>query len=107
MKRTKEELLNSVREHGGETPDEYTISLLEDIADSFLDEAVDNSEELAALQEANKTLTEARDALQVAYDTLKKSYADRFTLQEEDVKTEDEKEEEEAEAVETYDSIFE
>lgn len=109
MKRSKEELLQMVRDHGGETPDEFCVGMLEDIADSFVD-AVDNTEELATLQAANEELTAANANLQSAYDTLMKNYADRFTLKESDVKdetqTKEEKEEEAAEAVDSYDSIF-
>ena len=108
MKRTKDELLEAVRAHGGETPDDFTISMLEDISDSWVDEVVDNTEELEGLKAANAELTTAKDALQAAYDELKKSYADRFTLKEE---TEEDKEEatedEEDEVVDTFDSIFE
>lgn len=103
MKRTKEEILQTIREHGGDTPDDFTISMLEDIADSFVDvvETVDTADELA-------TLTEAHENLQKAYDALKKSYADRFVLKEDEIetKTEEEKEEEAAESVDSYDSIF-
>lgn len=110
MKRTKEELLQAVREHGGDTPDDFTIALLEDIADSVSD-AVDRSDEVEALTAANAELTTAKDALQAAYDSLKKSYADRFTLTDEEVKdetqTEEEKAEEEAAEVDSYDTIFE
>lgn len=103
MKRTKEELLNVIREHGGETPDDFTIAMLEDVADSFLD-VVDNTEELESLKTANAELTTAKDALESAYNELKKSYADRFTLKEEKEEKTEEVEEEVIE--ETYDSIF-
>lgn len=112
MKRSKEELLNAVREHGGETPDDFTISMLEDIADSFNDG--DNSEEIESLKSANadltatnKSLTTASAELQASYDSLKKAYADRFTLKEEDVE-EDKKDDgpAEEEVTESYDSIF-
>lgn len=108
MKRSKEELLTSIREHGGETPDDFTISLLEDVADSFVEGVEDKTEELAAAQAANEEMKTAMDAIQTAYDALKKSYADRFTLKEEEIetKTEEEKEEEEAESIEAFDSIF-
>lgn len=112
MKRSKEELLNAVREHGGETPDDFTIAMLEDIADSFNDG--DNSEEIESLKSANadltaanETLTTASAELQASYDSLKKAYADRFTLKEEDVeegKKDDGPAEEEV--TESYDSIF-
>lgn len=109
MKRSKDELLQAVREHGGDTPDEFTISLLEDIADSVSD-VVDRTDEVNALTAANAELTTAKDTLQAAYDTLKKSYADRFTLSDKEVKeetqTEEEKVEEEAAQVDSYDSIF-
>ena len=109
MKKTKEELLDAVRTHGGDSPDDFTISMLEDIADSFDVPAVeDKTAEVEALTAANAELTAAQASLQEAYDALKKSYADRFTLKEEE-KTEEDKVEEEAEPEtdETFDSIFE
>lgn len=110
MKLSKEELLTKVREHGGDSPDDFTISMLEDIADSIDDTIVDNSAELEALQTTNSELTAAKDTLQAAYDALKVAYADRFTLKEEEVKEEtvddEEKEREEAESVESFDDIF-
>lgn len=112
MKRSKDELLNAIREHGGDTPDDFTIAMLEDIADSFIEG--DNSEELESLRSANADLTAANESLttasaelQASYDSLKKAYADRFTLKEEDVeegKKDDEPAEEEV--TESYDSIF-
>ena len=112
MKRSKDELLNAIREHGGDTPDDFTIAMLEDIADSFIEG--DNSEELESLRSANADLTAANESLntasaelQASYDSLKKAYADRFTLKEEDVeegKKDDEPDEEEV--TESYDSIF-
>ena len=110
MKKTKEELLEAVRTHGGETPDDFTIAMLEDIADSFdVPEVEDKTAEVEALTKANADLTAAQASLQEAYDALKKSYADRFTLKEEEKETEDKKEEAEPEVDEddTFDSIFE
>lgn len=109
MKKTKEELLEAVRAHGGETPDDFTISMLEDIADSFeVPEVEDKTAEVEALTKANADLTAAQASLQEAYDALKKSYADRFTLKEEEKTEEDKKEEEvEPETDETFESIFE
>ena len=112
MKRSKEELLNAVREHGGDTPDDFTIAMLEDIADSFIEG--DNSEELESLKTANAELTAANESLttataelQASYDSLKKAYADRFTLKEEDVEEETKDDEPaEEEVTESYDSIF-
>ena len=112
MKRSKDELLNAIREHGGETPDDFTISMLEDIADSFIEG--DNSEELESLRSANadlaaanESLTTASAELQASYDSLKKAYADRFTLKEEDVEEETKDDEPaEEEVTESYDSIF-
>lgn len=111
MKRTKEELLEAVRTHGGDTPDDFTIAMLEDIADSFdAPEVEDKTAEVEALTAANAELTAAKDSLEEAYNALKKSYADRFTLKEEE-KTEEDKAEEdnepEPETLETFDSIFE
>ena len=112
MKRSKEELLNAIREHGGDTPDDFTIAMLEDIADSFIEG--DNSEELESLKSANAELTAANESLttataelQASYDNLKKAYADRFTLKEEDVEEETKDDEPaEEEVTESYDSIF-
>lgn len=112
MKRSKEELLNAIREHGGDTPDDFTIAMLEDIADSFIEG--DNSEELESLKTANAELTAANESLttataelQASYDNLKKAYADRFTLKEEDVEEETKDDEPaEEEVTESYDSIF-
>ena len=112
MKRSKDELLNAIREHGGETPDDFTIAMLEDIADSFIEG--DNSEELESLKSANAELTAANESLttataelQASYDNLKKAYADRFTLKEEDVEEETKDDEPaEEEVTESYDSIF-
>ena len=112
MKRSKEELLNAIREHGGETPDDFTIAMLEEIADSFIEG--DNSEEIESLKSANAELTAANESLttataelQASYDSLKKAYADRFTLKEEDVEEETKDDEPaEEEVTESYDSIF-
>lgn len=112
MKRSKDELLNAIREHGGDTPDDFTIAMLEDIADSFIEG--DNSEELESLKTANAELTAANESLttataelQASYDNLKKAYADRFTLKEEDVEEETKDDEPaEEEVTESYDSIF-
>ena len=112
MKRSKDELLNAIREHGGETPDDFTISMLEDIADSFIEG--DNSEELESLKSVNAELTAANESLntataelQASYDNLKKAYADRFTLKEEDVEEETKDDEPaEEEVTESYDTIF-
>lgn len=112
MKRSKEELLTAIREHGGESPDDFTIAMLEDVSDSFSEG--DNSEELESLRTANadlvaanESLTTASAELQASYDSLKKAYADRFTLKEEEVE-EETKDEPAAEEVstESYDSIF-
>lgn len=111
MKRSKDELLQSIREHGGETPDEFVVNLLADITDSF-DDSANTAAQIAALNTTIGEMTAAKDALQVAYDALKRDYADRFTLgdtgaaaDKADTSKED-KEREAAESVETYDSIF-
>lgn len=105
MRITKEELLAKVRDKAGETPDEYSISLMEDIADSF--DPVDNTK----IDE----LQTAMSSLQSAYDALKKSYADRFTMAADKAEEiVEEKAEEEVEAdpyrvdedADTYTSIF-
>lgn len=109
MKKSKDELLQSIREHGGDSPDDFVVSLLEDVTDSFV-EAVDNSAEIAAMQATIGELTAAKDTLQAAYDAMKRSYADRFTLTENEVKneteTKEDKEREAAESVDSFDSIF-
>lgn len=88
MKMTKDELLAKVRENGGDSPDDFTIGLLEDISDS-MDEAI------------VETLTAEKQKLEEDYTALKKAYADRFTIKEDDKSKDDE-----VEVVETYDSIF-
>lgn len=93
MKLTKDELIAKVREHGGEEPDDFTISMLEDIADSFEETSAD----IAALQEA-------KDSIEAAYNALKKAYADRFVVTE--TETEESESEPDDENIETYDSIF-
>lgn len=60
MKRTKEELLQSLKDFIGEDESENAIAFLEDFSDSF----VDNSEELVEV--TNK------------YNSLKKRYKERF-----------------------------
>ena len=60
MKRTKEELLQSLRGFIGEDESENAIAFLEDFSDSF----TDNSEELVEV--TNK------------YNSLKKRYKERF-----------------------------
>ena len=60
MKRTKEELLQSLKGFIGEDESENAIAFLEDFSDSF----ADNSEELAEV--INK------------YNSLKKRYKERF-----------------------------
>lgn len=60
MKRTKEELLKSLKSFIGEDESENAIAFLEDFSDSF----TDNSEEL--IEVTNK------------YNSLKKRYKDRF-----------------------------
>lgn len=60
MKRTKEELLQSLKGFIGEDESENAIAFLEDFSDSF----TDNSEELVEL--TNK------------YNSLKKRYKERF-----------------------------
>lgn len=108
-KRSKEELLQNIRDHGGETPDEFTLRMLEDITDSWGD-TVDNTDELNTLKESLTAAQDELSGLRTSYDTLKKSYADRFTLKQEQVQeeteTKEEKEEAAAEAVDSYDSIF-
>lgn len=105
MKKTKEELLEAIRAHGGDEPDDFTISMLEDVADSFGEPVEDKTEEVESLKAANSELTAAKAAVEEAYSALKKAYADRFTLKEEDVEEKDDEPEEE-EFTETFDSIF-
>ena len=108
MKKSKDELLEAVRAHGGENPDDFTIAMLEDIADSFdVPEVEDKTAEVEALTSANEELKVAQASLQAAYDSLKKSYADRFTLKEEEKEKEDKEDEgPQPETTETFDSIF-
>ena len=113
MKLTKDELLAKIREHGGDEPDDWTISMLEDVSDSWIAEVVDNSE-IEALQKANNDLQSAMDALQETYKSLKKAYADRFTLKDDSkddiVKEIVDDEPDDAEPdddEETYENIFE
>lgn len=111
MKLTKDELLAKIREHGGDEPDDWTISMLEDVSDSWIAEVVDNSE-IEALQKANNDLQSAMDALQETYKSLKKAYADRFTLKDDskdDIVKEivDDEPDEPDEDEETYENIFE
>lgn len=82
MKMTGEELVNKIREHGGESPDEFTLEIMGDITDSF---------DTSAEAELEK--------LRADYDKLKKDYADRFVVKEKP-------DEQPEEVVETYDSIF-
>ena len=81
MKRTKEELLKSLKEIIGEDESENTIVFLEDFSDSF----ADNSEELVEI--TNK------------YNSLKKRYKERFFGEGDDGEkfSEDENEEEKKE----------
>lgn len=113
MKRTKDELLEAIRTHGGDSPDDFTISMLEDIADSWSDTPVDTSELDSIKQQLAEMQTE-HESLKTTYESLKKSYADRFTLK--DDKSDntsdtsgksDTTTEETTEDTETYDSIFE
>lgn len=112
MKRSKDELLQSIREHGGETPDDFVVNLLADITDSF-DDGTSAAAQIEALNTTIGEMTAAKDALQVAYDALKRDYADRFTIgstgEPADTKTEPTKEDKEREAAEAVDpclSIF-
>lgn len=81
MKRTKEELLKSLKVFIGEDESENAIAFLEDFSDSF----TDNSEELVEV--TNK------------YNSLKKRYKERFFGEGDDgeklgdVETEEDKEE--------------
>lgn len=80
MKRTKEELLKSLKSFIGEDESENAIAFLEDFSDSF----TDNSEELVEV--TNK------------YNSLKKRYKERFFGEgDEGEKLEDEAEDEKKE----------
>lgn len=105
MKRTKEDLLKVIREHGGETPDDFTVALLEDITDSFEEFDVDA---LVKAEQDLADMTKARDELQTKYDTLHKSYADRFVIKDNDGSgsSSDDNNDDEEEMTETYDTIF-
>lgn len=105
-KLTKDELLKSVREHGGETPDDFTVKLLEDITDSFEEFDVDA---LVKAEQDLADMTKARDELQVKYDALHKSYADRFVITDKggnDDANNDDKDKTPEVTTETFDSIF-
>lgn len=106
MKRTKEELLKVVREHGGDSPDDFTTSLLEDITDSFEEFDVDA---LVKAEQDLADMTKARDDLQVKYDALHKSYADRFVITDKGGNNDDNNDDKDKTpevTTETYDSIF-
>lgn len=107
MKKTKDELLEAIRTHGGEEPDDFTISMLEDISDSFTDAPEVDTSEIDALKAANAELEAAKSGAEAALAALKKAYADRFTLKEEEIKEEEKDEDEEEEFTDTFDSIFE
>lgn len=107
MKKTKDELLEAIRTHGGEDPDDFTISMLEDISDSFVDAPEVDTSEIDALKAANAELEAAKSGAEAALAALKKAYADRFTLKEEEIKEEEKEDDEEEEITDTFDSIFE
>lgn len=70
MKLSKDELLKKISESGFD--DEIAISLMEDISDSFIEEAAeDHTEEL---EQINGDL----EALQIKYNELVQKYKDRF-----------------------------
>lgn len=113
VKRSKDEILQSIREHGGESPDDFVVNLLADVADSF-DDGTTAAAQIAALNTTIGEMTAAKDALQVAYDALKRDYADRFTIgttgdpadTHKDEPTKEDKEREAAEAIDPCLSIF-
>lgn len=65
MKLSKEELLTKVKGYIGERTDDESISLIEDITDSF-EESTDNSEEIDRLKSENED--------------LRRKYIERFTV---------------------------
>lgn len=65
MKLGKEELLTKVKSYIGERTDDESISLIEDITDSF-EESTDNSEEIDRLKSENED--------------LRRKYIERFTV---------------------------
>lgn len=65
MKLSKEQLLTKVKGYIGERTDDESISLIEDITDSF-EESTDNSEELDKLKSENED--------------LRRKYIERFTV---------------------------
>lgn len=65
MKLSKEELLAKVKGYIGERTDDESISLIEDITDSF-EESTDNSEEIDRLKSENED--------------LRRKYIERFTV---------------------------
>lgn len=112
MKKSKDEILNAIREHGGDVPDDFIIGLLEDISDSFDDPTDElNSlraqvEELTKNNNTNEELTKNYNKLQEDYNNLRKSYADRFTIKSDDKKEEDKQTIEEKTEDDTFNSIF-
>lgn len=110
-KRTKDELLKLVREHAGDEPDDFTISLLEDITDSMGDTNGDIETITAELNTSKENITKLTADLNditEKYNGLKKTYADRFVLSDDtnDTKANDVKDDTPDTTEETYDSIF-
>lgn len=65
MRLSKEELLTKVKGYIGDRTDDESISLIEDITDSF-EETTDNSEEIDRLKSENED--------------LRRKYIERFTV---------------------------
>lgn len=85
MKLSKEELLTKVKGYIGERTDDESISLIEDITDSF-EEPTDNSEEIDRLKSENED--------------LRRKYIERFTVSDLDDTSEEPVE------MNSYDDLF-
>ena len=98
MIKTKDEILNAIREFVGENTDDATLQLLEDVDDTFADFAnkTENSEDWKAKYEAND-------------EEWRKKYRDRFFGNDEEVSETEPTEEvvEEAEEPTHFEDLFE
>lgn len=98
MIKTKDEILNAIREFVGENTDDATLQLLEDVDDTFADFAnkTENSEDWKAKYEAND-------------EEWRKKYRDRFFGNDEEVSETEPTEEvvEEVEEPTHFEDLFE
>lgn len=86
MKLGKEELIAKVKGYIGERTDDESISLIEDITDSFEESTDDNSEEIEKLKSENED--------------LRRKYIERFTVSDLDTSGEEPVE------MNSYDDLF-